>query len=545
MLPGLVILFMIATVLLRRCDRILLNLSGANPVFRFRIEATLAFLLPLLLYLALPAATMNGDGLAYWVRVRSSDWHAKILPGHLLYIPFMSTLCWVVPGCPTDTVMRLTNQVAGAASVFMVFCSAGRLGLNRFGRWLAAMCVATSFGVWIQATDVETYALALVFVVSSIYAMTRCASDRTLGCTILLGFFNSLAALFHLATITLGLASVLLLMILYRDQYRKLATNLAAYFITTALAFGLPVCLIGFLSLELPSILSLLKWLKSSEHGYRIAFDSHSLPRAIYGFARNFLYLESFWTAPRWVILLKGLALLATGGWLVWHWRSNRTRFSDPACIILGSLLGFVLCQALLGVYFFGSDTERWVFLTPIVALALAAITDAWPAKQQQVCAICLLVLALVNLAQGIWPLATNHNAEERVVALSALVTEDTLVISTGNDWTSHYSFYVPGSKLDRISLMDLAVRHKDEHEAYFQELAERMQQAHRAGRRVLLIRVLDESDDLQETPWPELARYGYTPQQIRAWFRSYPWMAIQLSDPTNTWIHCLGLAAE
>jgi hypothetical protein len=94
---------------------------------------------------------------------------------------------------------------------------------------------------------------------------------------------------------------------------------------------------------------------------------------AVYGFARTFLFLEFFYGAPRWVIAFKGVFLLAIVFWLAWRAAVIRGRAPHAVPRFGLALAPFLLLQAAVGVRFFGSDTERWIFIAPAVWLALGA----------------------------------------------------------------------------------------------------------------------------------------------------------------------------
>ena len=67
-----------------------------------------------------------------------------------------------------------------------------------------------------------------------------------------------------------------------------------------ALAMSLaavPVFLVGFTVLHLPTPLAVIAWLKSAQHDWGSSLNLLSVPRAAYGFARTFLFLE-FCGAP-------------------------------------------------------------------------------------------------------------------------------------------------------------------------------------------------------------------------------------------------------
>ena len=215
-----------------------------NPI-RLRWIDTLAFLLPLSMYLALPALLVNGDGLSYYNLVLRGDWKSEFLfPGHLLYCPLMTVLGGAASAVHLSGVLQtmlLSDQLAGAASTYLLFRIAHRLGINRFGQWMAALGLAFSYGFWREASDVKTYVLALLFVLASIGQMIRYAESRDPRGLVSLGALNSAAGLFHLTLISIVTASLCLIVWVNRGAPRRLAQAVGVFTGSVALFFALDV----------------------------------------------------------------------------------------------------------------------------------------------------------------------------------------------------------------------------------------------------------------------------------------------------------------
>ncbi|HVC98292.1 MAG TPA: hypothetical protein VND64_31775 [Pirellulales bacterium] len=527
-----------------------MNLFSSTPIetqegqFR-RALPFLAFAVPLAVYLALPAATLNSDGLKYWKLVHDRAWAPKFLPGHLLYCPLQTLLVKggdaLLPHVSAVWWMRLVSQVSAAGSVCLVARTAKQMGLSIHGQVLSASGVACSYGVWSQAIDIETYAITLLCVAASMHAMASYSQRATLAKAAAMGLLNSLGALFHLATITLVAASVVLIVLANRFDYKRATRHVGAYLGVTLACFVIPVAAIGFGVLRLRSFGEVVAWLGSSDHGYRVAFGTGSLLRALYGIARNFLFLEFFWAAPRWLIALKGACLLLAGAWFLWQVRRGPGRLTPATRDVLSSLLGFALLQALLGIYYFGSDSERWVFLTPWFCLLIASHSSIWPGRKKAIVVVAVTIVGAVNFGQAIWPSATDHLTEERLQALAPLVTNRTLVISPGDDWLAWYAFYLPSATPPEfLTLSELAVRHEHHPEELFTELEQRIGEARHDGRKILLIRVLDAKENVKSSPWQYLASLGHPPGSFRRWFEQYPWEVLYLSDPAQTRVDLL-----
>lgn len=528
-----------------KADRIMsavLDLGLSKGLVRSRWIETLAFLLPLSMYLALPVSTIKVAGLMYYYSILGSDWAGKLLPENLLYCPLMTVLGGVVDAVHPSGVrlaMLLADQLAGAASIYLLFRIAQQLGINRFGQWLAALGLAFSYGFWREATDVAPNAPALLFALASIDQIIRYVESGDPRRLVALGALNSITALFHLGAIFLVATSLCCLVLANRDAPRRLVGAAGTYGGSIALFLVLPVLLIGFGILKLATLGEIVAWLLSWGHGYPNVVSALSIPRALYGVARTFVYLEFFWEAPTWVIALKGLGLVAAGVWATWRIRSTWGRLSSTAKTVLGSLLPFVLLQAVFGIYFLGSDTGGWIFIAPLAWLVLAAHLSVQPLPQRRIAAVGVCLLFMINLVQAVWPAATDSATKARVLALDSLLPAQKLLITPGEDWADYYYYYT-SKHLDGLGLLDLAILHRDDHAAFYRDLEQHIADAREAKRPVVMIRVLDPSENYKRMPWQELEALGYPADRFRLWAQRYQWEEQRLSDPERTRIYML-----
>lgn len=496
----------------------------------------------LALYALLPAAVINGDGLYYHEMLVRGPWWRSFRAGHLLYAPSMNLLWSLVSTiAPVSLyrVMLVANQLAGAFAVYLLYRTAEQLGVAPFGRAAATAGLAISYGFWIQASDVETYALSVMFVVASMHRMGIYLARPGLGSVVGLGVLNGLATLVHLTSATLAASSVLLILCTAGRPRGARGRALFAYGLVLAAVVGVPYVAVAARIERIRDPGRFFDWIVSAGHGYVVTFDALSVPRAVYGFARTFLFLEFFYGGPRWFIALKSAALLAVAVWL--GWRVALIRGWAPRAVSrFGlALAPFLLLQATIGVVFFGSDTERWIFIAPAAWLALGAWLPAFPARARAGMVGLLALLFAVNLVQGVWPLATDTQVRERVAALRVVLPETVLVITPGQDWFDYYRYFT-GRDVPRISLIDLALRYGWNRDAFWGHLRRMVEEARRAGTPVLLLRVPDRDENIRGTPWPELAAFGYTPERIREWAGTYTWVEQQLGDARGTRIYWL-----
>jgi hypothetical protein len=499
----------------------------------------LAFGVPLAVYLATPAAVLNGDGLGYYNCARHSSWADRFRPGHLLYCPLMSVLGGAAERVDLATLsstMLVSNQLAGAVGVALVLRIARRLGMAPFGQWLAALGLAASFGFWIQATDVEAYALALLFVIGSIDLLTRYLDRGHPSALVGLGLLNGLAASFHLSTIALVPAGLCATAWRERTSWPRWSLATATYVASLAAAFLAPVIVVAVTVLNLRAT-DIPAWLVSSRHAYRVTLDELSVPRALYGFGRAFVYMERFYDGPLWSVALKGAGLASAAAWIAWRTRPFWRRLTPATRVLLGISSGFVLLQTMLGIYFFPSDSERWVFLLPLVWLAIAGPVATLPRRERRAAVAAVSALAVVNLAQGIWPAATDLSIPQKVRAFDRALPQGALVVTPGQDWVDYYTYFT-GKELSSLRLVNLALTYRDDRAAFFRHVERDVDAARRAGRTIALVRLLDAGENYTHSPWPEMRAFGHSPAGLREWFRRYPWVEQRLGDPQATLVH-------
>ena len=68
-----------------------------------------------------------------------------------------------------------------------------------------------------------------------------------------------------------------------------------------------------------------------------------------------------------------------------------------------------------------------------------------------------------------------------------------------------------------------------------YRELEQRIAEAREAKRPVVMIRILDPSENYKSTPWQELEALGYPTERIRSRVQRYPWEERRLGDPERT----------
>src|SRR5207249_8408917 len=156
----------------------------------------------------------------------------------------------------------------------------------------------------------------------------------------------------------------------------------------------------------------------------------------------------------------------------------------------------------LVGILFFASDNERWLFLLPPAWLAAAPGADCAP-RPRRVALGLVALLAALDLALGLPP-ARATDMRDRAAALTALVRPGDLVISPGHSWDEYIGFY-QSIDLDRFPLIYFC-GHLGGPAAMRAELLHRVADARARNARIFLARV-DEPEGADG--WKELALFG------------------------------------
>jgi len=492
-------------------------------------------------YWALRAATVNADGYQYYRMLTGGALRAILMPGHLLYLPlvkaFASPAAALVEQFNLLKFMVLINVLAGAACLVATHATARRLGCSAQRSLFAVTGLALSFGFWIQATDVETYALALLGVCASFYCMARYAAELKLRWLVMLALANAFAVMMHLATASIVTASALMILMAHWGSWRVLLGRLLAYGLCDVAVVVFPVLYIGFFIERFGTLGEIAHWLTSWKDSTPKLLNWLSPARAAYGFVRTFLYLEFFWEAPRWIIALKMTCFAAAAGAAILSMWIFRPHMSSTGSLFWRSMVPFVLLQVAAGVLHYGSDTERWIFIAPLVWIC---VSFALATRRSAIAACAMLgLLAAVNVSQAFIPAARNDATRVRVAAIQRAVAKSSAILTPGLDWTMYIPLYSDWTPV-MITFDDVMKRAKTDQRAFFTELDAKIDQQLRENRPVVMVRILDPGENFATTPWQGLVDWGYSIEGIQAWARHRPWKEQRLDDPAGTRIYLL-----
>ncbi len=408
-----------------------------------------------LLYRWLAPSVVNGDGLGY---LRAAL-RGGVYPGHLGYLPLLRGLSRIFSATRPVALLPAARalSIASAVGALAAFAGAARqLGLRS---WLMATAgLASSFAVLASASDVECYAPALLCVCLALYLLVR---KQPLGAALAI----TAAALIHVENLLLV--------------------------IPLALAFSFPRRAWAALPLALVGAAYLWAGLTplGAAHGFHYPLHLWTPLVAVYGAAKALVYspyrYEASWTRVIGCFLVGAAALAAL----------LRLAFAGGAPLGRAVTVGWLAPYAAVGVAFFASDHERWIFLLPLAWLSVAAAARS---RETGILAAAILIanvfLWLPRARDDSW-----RTAAER--ATTHLQAGD-LVISPGHGWDEYVSFW-SGPEVRPFPLVYFAGALGGR-----APLGERLAQEIARAPRVILVRMDDDSDPMG---YKELRLFGIT----------------------------------
>jgi hypothetical protein len=421
------------------------------------------------LYAWLAPAVVNGDGLGY---LRAA-WTGGVYPGHLGYVPLLRLFAGARAVDALGAARALS--IGGAAlAALSTGAAARRLG----GRGeVAAAGLAASYSVIVSGSDVESYAPALACVCVALWALARAhAGGPRIGEGAIAGVAAAAAALLHVENLLL----VAPLTVGLRGRARALALAICALTVGGAYAWAHATPL-------------------GASHGFAYPLRPWTPFVALYGAAKALVFspypYEASW--PR------VLACFAAGTAALAAVAQLARRGGAP----LGRAvtLAWALPYTAVGVAFFASDHERWIFLLPLLWLSVAR------AGHPRARAGLVLAGALVAVNLALWlPRARDDSWRRRAAAAATHALKGDLIVSPGHGWDEYVGFY-EGPSVTPYPLVYWAAALGGAG-PLSQHLRERIARAPR----VLLVRFADDGDPMG---WKELARFGVTRETARALF--------------------------
>ncbi|MSP62123.1 MAG: hypothetical protein EXR72_17670 [Myxococcales bacterium] len=474
-----------------------LRLPSAPAWTRLAIAAATALLCALL-----APAVVNGDGLGYLKAAPTGT----LYPGHLAYLPLLR-LVGLATGRTESLALlgpaRALSMVAAATAGAALHAAARRLYGGRGALW-AGLGLGVSFGSLQVGSDVETYAPALAAMCLGVWCAVR-RRDGGIGWTVAAAACVAAAALLHIENVIFAPAAALLCA--RRDPVRGGRFRVADALLVPGVSgvMVLAAYLVAFRARG-DDLRSAIDWVFHAGHGFAYPVGPTTPLIALYGMAKTLVYAPYPYEASWGRVIAQTAAGVFALAVLAWLWR----RPGRTPVLHGGVALAWIAPYLAVGIAFFASDNERWLFLLPPVWLCAGAAAETSP-RAGRVAALLVAGLLLLDLAFGL-PVARDRTIRERAERLTARVRPSDLVISPGHSWDEYVGFY-QAIPIDRFPMVyfcgDLGGA-----DAMRRELLHRVIDARARGAQVFLARI-DEPGAADG--WKELAHFGITPANVDA----------------------------
>jgi hypothetical protein len=497
--------------------------STHNQTGSWLADLALAALV-LAVLIALRPLAPDGDGLSYAGQAVESNLLQGMVPKHPLYAASLRLLYLAL-----DT-LGLRAVTLEAFAVLSCLCGAalylllarglyppllGDRGLSR----LCALGTLASYGVMQCCCSIEVYAPALLLDVALATVCLRLDVASPRG-GILAGSLFVLAVGMHATNVLL--VPFLLVVLGYRLRGRSWTAAgwavgtvvLGAILIAAALLAGSP----GGWPLDWQRLIP------RADPEPVIGITGH-LTRALAGWLRTVA-----WLFPS-TELTRSFAVAYAVGWLAaamlvlyvarhgFHIGQRRGILGLAALIALPFLV--------LGVSYYPSDPERWLFLAPIFWLLIGWVLADYqpgpgaifsPQAARVTLGLVVAGLALFNAAAKLWPEARHNSERAGILALAGVAGPGDLVVAP----TSRGPFYqefVLGRPLDfEILPVDriMLQQHPRDVRAGQETLRLQVREALGRGRRVFVHALIGEGlRSGRGYPWAWVEPAGYTPQTM------------------------------
>jgi hypothetical protein len=461
-----------------------------------RRRALLLGALATVLYLLTSPGVVNPDGLGY----------LKLIPhnfaaGHLLYMPLLRLATRLVGGNGLEA-GRLCNALLGGSGVVLCFGivrrMAGDAGLlaadARFAATLASAGLALSYGYWVQGGDVEAYAAAMVALLATVRLVLAWERRPTLLRALAVGLALGAAVLFHLSHVCL---TVLVLFGLRRQRLHAAVAVLAG----GALALGAYAwAALVVRGHDLPGA---LRWVATASHGFHPTGGAYRISDAVYGLAKSVIWSPYAYEADAQKLI--GQLLLGLLPLVALAVAARRAPLDGKWA------LAWVAPYAIMGIAFFGSDSERWLFVLP-VGWMYAGVLVAASARRLQWAAAIVAYVGVLNFVTGIWPAHRDVSARVRAEAAAAGLRDGDTVFFPGHSWDEYIAFYAKANVWP-VPLVYYTAR--DGVDEGWQRIEREVAAAMMRGGHLYAARIFDDDGDARG--WSELEQMGLTRQRVRA----------------------------
>jgi hypothetical protein len=482
-----------------------------------------------MVYWLFSPATIDGDAIGYLRQVRGTGFS----PGHLLYLPLLRTIARLIGyNVLMDLVptFKALSIVSALLSLILIHDVARRIYDQGQAIFVVAL-LGASHAFFRSATQVEVYSVATLLVVAALWASLRARLSSSMPHRICwtagAGLCCGLGVLFHLSLILLGPSFVLL-----HFRGSPMGQRFRLAFITAgSMAVTVTLPLMFILHHEGHSSFNAAwTYLRSSDHGLPYLHSWRTPLAALWGLVKALIYVPYPFEAPR--LAVGGLTLLGALAWLGLGLLKARSPRELPDHEPAGSAHRLVDTPFLLywsgplllfALYFFPSDTERWIFIMPVLALFLG------PIARTPIAWILLGAIAFVNIFVGALPQSIDRTKLEVAATVERFVEPKDLVVGPGHGWDELIGLSTP-NPVRLISFIFYVGQERSLARAT-RKLETEIRRTLARGGRVYVARLRDDHD---RQGFKELVWFGMSPE---AFFRLFAPYRPEPAGPEQLWL--------
>lgn len=488
----------------------------------------------------------DGDGLAHALRAIYSTYLDGIDIKHPLYAALLRAVYQlsVAGGLRTHTItlLSLSSHLAAVGIFLLLARSLYPLVMNKTIASLSAAGAVFSFGLLSRGSTIEAYAPALCADIALLAFIIK-AKLRPLAFGFIAGVFFIVALGFHVTNVLMGpLVIVLLVYCVGRDQAVPTVVVFGATVSVGLAIFVTGLLLARGLSLWPPDLLAVTPT-GDPQPPMTVAAR---LGRALYGMAKTVAYLPPVRELTPAFSLTYIAAAGTVGLSLLYFARHGLWRRLNSYVQLLTLLTIGGMPFIVMGVYYFPSDPERWLFLLPVVWLVIGVIIDSSgqlrlrTGIQAPVAYFAIFVgcLAMYNAYQLIPQTKMNRDLSG-LRELAKRVSPDDLVISPAGVNSRIYEFFIaPYPSFRNLTITALVERFGGDRHALETELRKQIDETFERGHRVYVHRVLNEGHRKGENyPWAHFTQFDYGPDTFITMLQQFTLMPVVLptADSTGT----------